>query len=194
MVESNVADMQARALRPDAGQGMAKRAVITGAGAVLLGVMAGGAVWLGGWRLADRRFAQRHAAIEQEVADDQAQLKAFRQFAMSFQAKMADVTSVDQAGQFASATIRFHALPAVPEMSAATNIRRWSYSFSKIGLYQVYFVVLVFDRPYKDFKVSVIQHDGAIPVTVGDASERTVLLQFIGEPAERAVTVNILPR
>jgi hypothetical protein len=134
------------------------------------------------------------APLQQAVAADQNQLKAFRQYAMSFSMKMAGAQSVDVSGQFASATIRFHPLPAPPELFASTNIRRWTYSFSKIQVYQGYFVFLVFDQPLRDFKVRAIQNDGSVPMEVEDASERTLLLKFIGEPAERAVTIDVLPR
>jgi hypothetical protein len=159
--------------------------------AALLGAAIAGMVAWALWPPAPKARLDSFASM---IALDDDQLKAFRQYAMSFSMKLEGAKSVDVPGQFASATIKFHPLPAVPEIFASTNIRRWTYSFSKIQLYQGYFVFLVFDEPLRNYKVRAIQNDGSVPMEVEDESERTVLLKFIGEPAERSVTIDVLPR
>jgi hypothetical protein len=163
---------------------------------LLLGAALAGACLAGPltWVLLSAKAPPTAADYQRNIALDQQQLTAFRQYGMSFSSKMGEAKSVDVSGQFASATIRFHALPDPPEMLASTNIRRWNYSFSKNHLYQVYFVFLVFDQPFANYKVDFVQNDGSVPGVVSDASERTLLLQFVGDPAERSVTINILPR
>ncbi len=157
-------------------------------------MLGAGVAWLLAWATLPPAPKARLDSLESAVAVDEAQLTALRQYAMSFGEKKAGVRSVDVPGQFASATIQFHQRPAPPELFASTNIRRWTYVFSEFQLSHGYFIFLVFEEPLHDFKVQTIQNGEAMPWVVADATPRTLLLKFLGEPAERDVTIDVLPR
>jgi hypothetical protein len=159
--------------------------------ATLLGA---GLAWLLAWAIRPPAPKAQLESLESTIALNEAQLTAFRQYAMSFGQRLAGVRSVDVPGQFASVTIHFHPSPTPLEMFASTNIRRWTYVYSEVQLSHGYFLFLVFEEPLHDFKVQVLQDGESMPWHVEDATPRTLLLKFLGEPAERSVTIDVLPR